>query len=103
MKKKLHIENNFNYEEGVSSLKSIISNMKYITYCILICLIQFETVNGQTGDNEGNNNDNINCGLDNTFTFGLSLSYVGVSLLTLIGVSLWSFKMIPGFVISSTC
>ena len=37
-----------------------------------------------------------NCSLDNGFAFGLGLTCASVSLITLIGVSLWSFKSMPG-------
>ena len=91
--KQLFLMDGFSFEQTISSVKSTISNVECILCCIVICLIQFDTVNGQINSN-GSNKDN--CSLSNEFAFGLSLTYASVSLLTLIGVSLWSFKSMKG-------
>ena len=66
-----------------------------MAYVIVLLLIHFDRVTGQSIKSITSSKDN-NCSLDNAFTFGLSLTYAGVSIITLIGVSLWSFKSMTG-------
>ena len=86
-------------EDMVFYTKSIVFKLKWFSYLIFLLLHQFDAANGQfttTSDNINNGNSDEKCNLDDTFTFGLSLTYAGVSIISLIGVSYWSFKSMTG-------
>ena len=84
-------------QESLNRLKIFVSNVKNMAYCIVLLLIHFDRVTGQSIESISITSSKDNhCSLDNAFTFGLSLTYAGVSIITLIGVSLWSFKSMTG-------
>ena len=92
-------------QEKVLNTKSVVSKVKWLSYLICLLVSQFGTVNGQfitttsttRYDNNNTNNDNDDaCDLDNTFTFGLSLTYASLSIILSLGVSYWSFKSMTG-------
>ena len=79
------------------------SSVQNMTYFIVVLFIQIDSIHGESITSIATTTstprlDSIEgeCSLDNASTFGLSLTYAGVSLIALIGVSLWSFKSIPG-------
>ena len=82
------------FEKSFINTKSMASNIKCCLYFIFLLFIQFDNVNSQsTDDNDKDNND---CGLSNRFAFGLSLTYAGISIFLLFGVSFFSFKSMTG-------
>ena len=100
LKKKLYLRchSNFVCQEmkGIPQLKSMISKGKFVLYLIFLVSMRLKTVNCQSDSSANNSDKKENCILNNTFTFGLSLTYASTSLITLICVSLWSFKSTAG-------
>ena len=88
---------NCHCDKSLHNLKSNISHFQNVTYLIALLFVHFNTINGQSivsttitsSSTQASSNKSDDCALDNQFIFGLSLGYAGVSIITLIGVSLW--------------
>ena len=91
----------YKYWQMIFCTKSIISKVQWLSCLVFIVLSHFDAVYGQvaTTTTTTTTTPRNKCGLNDRFTFGLSVSYACVSILLLLCVSYWSFKSMSGLYI----